>query len=123
MMLSASGKDGFDESKAEERRHARLHQKLLLSNLGQVMDVSAGGLRIRSRRRPPPVNHQVEITLSGMDMPARVLGRVVWTRRTGLFSHEMGIELVNPDPTIVQFFGMIACSDIRHMPYPGASTQ
>lgn len=79
-------------------------------------------MRIRTRSKPPAVDEQVEIVLTGLTMPTQVIARVVWTRRLGMLSgYEMGLALVNAEPAAVQYLAMIASSDIRHMPYPDTS--
>ena len=106
------------------RRHGRLLQKLLHCNIGQIVDLSANGMRIRSRKKTLEVDQQIEIVLTGLVMPAPVVARVVWIKRVGIFSgYEMGMELVNPTPEAVRFLAMVASTDIRHLPYTARPEQ
>lgn len=102
----------------ELRRHGRLLQKLLHCNIGQIVDLSANGMRIRSRKKSLEVDQQIEIVLTGLTMPAPIFARVVWIKRAGLFGgYDMGMELINTNAEAVRFLAMVASTDIRHLPY------
>jgi len=88
----ASTNNTGSASEAERRRHGRFRQDGLQSSLGPVLDISASGIRLMSRRR---VNGVIEVVLkseSGLEL--KVSGRVVWCRREGFRRHLVGLELV-----------------------------
>lgn len=82
-------------SKRNRRRAGRLFQESLASNFGPVIDVSHDGVRIRCRRIPS-VKNGIELhgLLAGS---VRLKCEIAWTRRVGLFTHEVGIRLLDLD--------------------------
>lgn len=84
------------QSAKDDRRHGRLACELLSSSLGEVLDISASGVRVRRRGRVRVAKgEEVSITLQfgGSKIPAKV--RVAWTRRAGFWSHELGLEFID----------------------------
>jgi PilZ domain len=74
------------------RRHGRVRCQKIESNIGEVVDLSASGARIRRRRRyVSQPGSMVNMEIEGLDGAIRVLGRVVWTRRFGFFHHQVGV--------------------------------
>lgn len=83
---------------AEVRRHGRLRCNMLNSTLGEVLDLSAAGLRVRHRGWPRiTVGEIVPLVLSVASSEVRVEARIVWMRRTGFRRHEIGVEFINLD--------------------------
>lgn len=87
------------------RRFGRLPQELLQSNLGVVIDISAGGMRVLSRAKP---NQRIQITLKGVRLPGPLIAHVTWTRRAGLFMREIGLCFENITPEMSQVLTHIA---------------
>ena len=73
----------------------RVAQELLVSDLGPVLDLSAGGMRILSTR--PPNRSQLDVRLKGPDSSLRVRAKVAWCRRLGFRRHEIGMTFVELD--------------------------
>lgn len=71
------------------RRFGRLPQETLMSNIGLVLDLSAGGMRVLCRRTPP---ERIRISLRGHNLPGPLNGVITWSRRVGLFRHEVGVR-------------------------------
>lgn len=76
----------------ESRRIGRVRCQNVRSSLGEVLDISGTGLRVRSRSRPPIREGQ------NFDLSLHVLGRdltvgahAVWVRKCGWRRWEMGI--------------------------------
>ncbi len=76
------------------RLAGRLAQEGLECNLGPVLDLSSGGLRILSKR---PREGELTVHLDGFDLTLKLQAKVVWTTRHGFRRHEMGLELLHVD--------------------------
>jgi hypothetical protein len=83
------------------RRHGRVRCQAIHSSLGDVVDLSASGARIRRRRRiTGAAGSMVNLEIEGLDGPVRVLARVIWERRLGLFRHEIGVLFEDVAPPV-----------------------
>jgi hypothetical protein len=83
---------------ANKRRAGRVRLMKVRSTLGEVLDVSVTGCRLRSRRRPRcSAGDVLELAIVGLDGPIGVRARVAWVRRAGLRAHELGVHFVEPD--------------------------
>ncbi len=82
------------------RLAGRLAQEGLECNLGPVLDLSSGGLRILSKR---PRDGELTVHLDGFDLTLKLQAKVVWTTRHGFRRHEMGLELLH----VVDEMGLI----------------
>jgi hypothetical protein len=99
----------------ERRRSGRVRQQSLRSNLGQVLDVSATGMRT-SKCWGMRVGTMVDVTIRRHALNGALRGRIMWSRRTGLFRHEIGVEFVEPDPNVVHRLATIAgCAGLRRI--------
>ena len=76
------------------RLKGRLAQEGLDCNLGPVLDLSSGGLRVLSKR---PRDGELTVHLDGFDLTLKLQAKVVWTTRHGFHRHEMGLELLHVD--------------------------
>lgn len=77
---------------ANGRQHGRVRCMAIRTSLGEVLDLSASGARLRRRRklRSEP-GSMVNLEIQGLDGSIRVLARVVWVRKMGLFRYEVGV--------------------------------
>ena len=88
---------GQPRIKKSDRRHkGRIRCALLACSLGDVLDVSATGMRIRHsgrsmRRKTRPVMVKFPMVDPGMRMECRV----VWVQRAGIFRQEIGLEFID----------------------------
>ena len=73
------------------RRCGRVKQRSFKCNLGEIIDISAAGMRVRCRIKPS-ASSILPINLKGFDLPGPLFGKRVWSKRLGLFLHEVGIE-------------------------------
>jgi hypothetical protein len=87
------------------RRFGRLPQEALQCNLGAVLDISAGGMRVLTRSKP---SGKIEIVLKGYPMPGRLVASVSWVKRAGLFMREVGLCFENLSPEMSQALTSIA---------------
>ncbi|MEM6459203.1 MAG: EAL domain-containing protein [Planctomycetota bacterium] len=74
---------------SEKRRHGRYRPEGLRCNLGQVIDLSLGGMRVLSRRR---LEGDVTVELrTPRQGPMSLAGRVTWCRVLGPREHVLGL--------------------------------
>ena len=97
-----------DSADANQRRHGRLRMQDIECSLGIVMDLSASGMRIRTRLRVPEAGRVFTVTLASLDGPVLVGCRVRWWRKAGVLTKELGIEFVEPTPEIAAELGRLA---------------
>lgn len=76
----------------EYRRAGRVTVGQLKCNLGRVLDLSSGGVRLLRRRK---LKGRHELTLFDRDGGVRVEAEVRWSRRLGLWKHEVGLQFIN----------------------------
>lgn len=78
---------------AEVRRAGRLRCDMLNCTFGQVVDLSATGMRVQHRGSLKiKVGEMTDLTLSFASAEVSLKTRVVWMRRTGFRRHEIGFE-------------------------------
>lgn len=93
-------------SEAERRQYGRIRQGELYCSLGEVEDLSAGGMRLRCRRVP---RGQLKVALrskSGVEI--EVYGTIAWRRRIGIGKHVVGVRFTGLTPEIMQKLTRIA---------------
>ncbi len=85
---------------ADRRKTGRLKEGWTLScSLGRVRDLSAGGMRLVSRRR---LRGKLELDLWDINRGVRVRAEVVWTKRLGFRRHEVGLKFRDLSPDLVR---------------------
>ena len=82
-----------------ELASGRLDQDTLACQYGPVSNLSAGGMRLISRRVP---SGEFVIHLYSIGEVFEVKGRVAWSKRLWLFKHEMGIEFIDVEPELAK---------------------
>jgi len=90
---------------ASRRRSGRLPQESLVCNLGPILDISIGGMRVLSRS---PLRGNVNIQFRDYALPERLDATVTWSKRTGLFSREVGLRFENVTPRLCAVLTQIA---------------
>ncbi len=83
---------GDDDGKPGRRGRGRLGQEAVVSSIGKVIDLSPDGMRACCRRPP---KDEFAIQIIGLGEEFEVRGRVVWSKRRGLFQYEVGIEFID----------------------------
>jgi hypothetical protein len=91
--------------KGSRRRSGRLPQESLQCNLGTVLDISAGGMRVLTRAKP---SGRLNVVLQGYPLPEPLAAEVAWTKRSGLFMREVGLCFHDVSPQMAQFLTRIA---------------
>lgn len=67
--------------------------------MGDVIDLSGSGLRLRTASKPPIAAGQLaRITLKFSGKVARLRVQARWIKRAGLKSHEIGLKFINITP-------------------------
>ena len=90
-----------DHRKRESRQRGRLRTDRLQCSLGEVADISASGIRLRSKRYPGvKIGKQCQITLRVDDHKVTVRVKTVWFRRIGYRHYEAGLEFVDLTPEL-----------------------
>lgn len=69
-------------------------------SMGTLLDLSASGMRIRTRGTMPTVGTKFAVTIQGLEESLLVECVVRWTRKTGMLSRELGIEFENVNAEI-----------------------
>ncbi len=93
---------------SQRRRHGRVRTEDVLSTVGQVLDLSASGMRIRCGRRTPEVGTMMEVGIQGVDGPFLVRAKIVWVTRRGVLTSEAGLEFEGPDESIKAQLSLLA---------------
>src|SRR5687768_7778330 len=76
---------------SERRSHGRLRQQGVLCNLGVVLDLSAGGMRVLSTK-----NHEGEMMVRIWTVSEKALVKVgvVWSQRVGFRRYVIGMRFL-----------------------------
>jgi hypothetical protein len=92
----SQGDEAEREAGARQRRTRRMPQEMLYSNLGRILDLSRGGLRVRidSKRMPSGI---VVLDILADGGPLRVQAEVVWTKVDKRI-RDAGLRFVNLSP-------------------------
>jgi hypothetical protein len=76
-----------------EKRHAT---NLLSCVVGDVVDVSASGMKLRCQSKPPvKVGQVVDTKLNSGTQRIAVQAQILWIKRRGLRSYTLGVQFVN----------------------------
>ncbi|MHC5027265.1 MAG: PilZ domain-containing protein [Planctomycetota bacterium] len=103
-----SAPDAASDSNA--RKTGRRRAMDLKCSLGDVLDVSKGGIRVMTRNQIP-VNCEVRISfLSNASEPFSMLGRVAWVHKHGFRKFECGFEFVSPQPEHIALIRELAAT-------------
>ena len=76
------------------RLSGRLPQEGLYCNLGAVIDLSAGGIRLFCKRF---WDDETNVILSGYDVSVSIRAKVAWSHRHGFRRHEIGLMFLDVD--------------------------
>ena len=97
-------------SRTERRKSGRVNQGTVACNLGSIINLSGGGLRLLSHRR---LNGILSVELWDAHRGLRLRGKVAWCRRIGFRKHEVGVEFLNITPEIAGNLAAIAMDNPR----------
>lgn len=87
------------ERPGDQRRTRRLSQEMLACNLGDVMDLSLGGMRVRTPRHgAPDEGREVEVRFDAAEPPLTLRGVVVRSTPLGARRTELGVRFIDVSP-------------------------
>jgi hypothetical protein len=96
---------GTHKPNGNKRQHGRLPQELLQCNLGEVINLSSGGIRVRAKE--PPVAW-VEITFEDFPLPGVLTAELLWTLKVGRRTYESGLAFKNKSDAVNRVLTEIA---------------
>jgi hypothetical protein len=108
--------DDGSGSNANKRKRNRVNVVLLECDLGELLDLSLTGMRLRCKRRQivseggSPISLMLRV--NGAE-DVVVKARAIWSKRCGITSHEVGLEFVDLDARQMAAISRLArdCSD------------
>jgi|SRR5687767_7801115 len=84
-----------------KRRFPRFTTKVITCSLGEVVDLSAGGIRLRGKGKAPVCRGQIiPMSLHAHDSQVTIKARAVHIRRVGLRTWEAGFAFVDLRPQL-----------------------
>jgi hypothetical protein len=90
---------------SDRRTPARLQQEDLLSNLGPILDLSVGGMRVLCKRSR---EGSLKVRLWAYQFTMNLDGQVVWTKHLGFRRHEIGVEFLNVDDDTAKILARVS---------------
>jgi hypothetical protein len=90
---------GNSPETTNHRKHGRVRCQGIFCSFGEILDMSASGMRVLSAIRPPPPDQIVTVTIQTLEGPVSVEARVIWSRKTGFFKREMGMRFIDLLPS------------------------
>ncbi|MFI4853397.1 MAG: PilZ domain-containing protein [Phycisphaerales bacterium JB065] len=114
-LLSAPDPSGWAGG-VNRRRHGRVRCHGVKSSLGEVLDVSASGCKVKSRGRPGArVGEVIRITIHPQTSePFEAYARVVWFRKVGIFQYHTGLCFEHITPEVRRGLAAIASAAVMH---------
>lgn len=88
------------EASDDRRAHARLAQEALTCNLGEVLNLSLGGMQVRCIRATKDKLVEVQLTFEGETI--NLQAEVVRSTKVGFRKHELGLRFLDVDPEIAK---------------------
>ena len=81
----------------DRREHGRLLQEAVTSNVGRVIDLSAGGMRVAAHSTPL-VGSFLNVTIDCLGTTVDLRAELVWVRKSGWFRREAGYRFIDVSP-------------------------
>lgn len=95
----------FMGSRDGRRIPGRLPQEQLICDLGPVLDLSPGGMRVLATR---PRLGSMDVGLRGGDVSLSLRVKVAWSRRLGFRRHEIGLTFIDVDDELSTILARIS---------------
>jgi hypothetical protein len=92
------------------RSSGRQRLEALRCNLGPVLDLSAGGMRVLSKRSR---SGELLVTLRSFGRKVTVAAKVAWSRRIGFRRHLVGLSFTNVNPDSIKALNQLSCDHRR----------
>ncbi len=90
---------------SDRRSPGRLPQEDLVCDLGPILDLSIGGMRVLCKRR---LEGSLKIRLWAFQFYMNLDGQVVWTKHLGFRRHEIGVQFLNVDDDTAKILSRIS---------------
>lgn len=97
-----------DSKSSQRRRHGRVVCQDVTCSLGQILDLSASGMRVRCKGKPPKVGVTIATTIESFDGLLFVGCSVSWVRHVGFMKNEIGVTFVALTPLMQAALARIA---------------
>ncbi len=95
-----------EEGDSDRRRRGRVKSRgSVTSNLGSVLDISSGGLRVLSKTK---VEGEGRVELISPTKRVIVTARVVWCHKVAFRKYVMGLEFIDLTPELTRTLTEIA---------------
>lgn len=97
--MAGSGTRGV----AMPRQHERFQTHGLACALGDVVDLSASGMKVTCRKKPAVRRGDVlEFSIRSGSQKVSLVGRVAWTRRASWREHRVGVQFIGVKPGVAE---------------------
>lgn len=97
----------------EKRRKGRIQAGVIQTDLGEVVDLSESGVRIKRRGAAElTAGATLMLTLRGPAQTVTCPCRVVWTRKSGWFHTELGLEFLDLSETFARSLRQLSMASI-----------
>jgi Tfp pilus assembly protein PilZ len=84
--------------RSEKRNGGRIRTSALKCEIGPVLDLSPGGLRMHSKKQPTlRVGDPITLSLKAEDQSMDVHGKIVWIRIDDNCEYDIGVQFNNPE--------------------------
>lgn len=107
-----AGVTSLDDAEETRRRSGRLTLEQVRCDVGEVLDLSSHGMRVRSRKGFRQGDVRV-VVIEGLGGTLGMRSRVVWVKRSGMFRHEIGFEFMDVDPDLARKLTQMAMANRR----------
>lgn len=99
---------GAGVSTLQRRKSGRIRTNSLASNIGSVVDVSAGGMRVLSRER---LGGEVHVRLHDGAVGLVLHAYVVRCTRLGFRKYDVGLQFLNVEPDTAKALTALAAAN------------
>jgi hypothetical protein len=103
-------KNASESAGPNNRKHGRVRCQGIYCSFGEILDMSASGMRVISSLRPPPVDQIVLVTIQTLEGPIAVEARVIWARKASFFKREIGMRFVDLLPSAASALSRVGSS-------------
>ena len=85
------------DSSSSRRKFGRVLCQDVKCSLGEILDLSAKGMRVITRHKMPEVGTEIATTIETLNGPLHVVVNIAWSKKSGWFAHEVGFVFGNMD--------------------------
>ena len=102
------------------RKAGRVVCQDITCSLGDVLDLSASGMRVITRQSPPPTDQEVLLRLETLAGPICVPVKTIWVKKAGWGRREIGLTFGNMDTKSRHALAVIARASAHNEHLRGA---